>query len=323
MKSLYFEKYGSSDVLSIQELPKPELEPGRVLVKVRSVALNPLDWRLMQADPFLIRLAFGLCKPRLRCLGADFSGVVESVASDVSGWKVGDAVFGIMKPEVTGSLSEYISIPESGLVAKPDSISHAEASTLGVAALTAYEGIHDYRAPFEGDRVLINGASGGIGTFAVQMAKAQGAHVTAVCSGRNEELVRSLGADAVIDYEAVDLLEVADRFDLIFDTIGNHPPKLMKQLLAAGGRLVLASAGDGMGFLKAMSIAKKDESIELIVDLKKDKARLEAVRDLSDAGTIQPVIDREVPFEDVVPAIDYLATKRARGKVVVNLVPTS
>ena len=323
MKSLYFEKYGPSDVLSIREVPMPALESGRVQVKVHSVSLNPLDWRLMRADPFLVRLAFGLFKPKFNCLGADFSGVVESVASEVSEFEVGDSVFGIMTPDITGALSEYISIPESGLVAKPDSISHQQASTLGGAALTAYEGIHDYCAPKDGDRVLINGASGGIGTFAVQMAKALGAHVTAVCSGRNEQLVRRIGSDDVVDYQAVNLLSLSDRFDLIYDTIGNHPPKLMKQLLADGGRLVLASAGDGMGFLKAMRAAKKDDSIELIVDLKKDKARLQAVLDLYEAGKIVPVIDREVPFEEVVSAIDHVATKRARGKVVVNLSLTS
>ncbi|MDF1659700.1 MAG: NAD(P)-dependent alcohol dehydrogenase [Verrucomicrobiales bacterium] len=320
MKSLYFEKYGSSDVLSIRELPKPELKAGRVLVKVHAVSLNPLDWRLMQADPFVIRLIFGLCKPKHHCLGADFSGVVESVADDVSGFEVGDEVFGIMTPEITGTLSEYISIPASGLVPKPDSITHQKASTLGVAALTAYEGIHDYLTPIAGDRVLINGASGGIGTFAVQMARALGAQVTAVCSGRNEQLVRSIGAGAVVDYQSVDLLSIEERFDLIYDMIGNHPPKHMKQLLKEGGRLVLASGGEGMGFFKAMQIAKKDDSIDLIVDLKKDKTRLEAVLELSNTGRIEPVIDREYPFEEVADALDYVATKRARGKVVVNLV---
>ncbi|MEM7602614.1 MAG: zinc-binding dehydrogenase, partial [Verrucomicrobiota bacterium] len=147
-----------------------------------------------------------------------------------------------------------------------------------------------------------------------------GAQVTAVCSGRNEQLVRSVGAGAVIDYQSVDLLSIEGRFDLIYDLIGNHSPKDMKQLLREGGRLVLASGGEGLGFLKAMQVAKKDASVDLIVDLKKDKSRLEAVLALSNAGTIVPVIDREYPFEDIASAIDYLATKRARGKVVVNLV---
>ena len=236
MRSLYFETYGSSDVLSFREVPTPELEAGRVLVRVHAVSLNPLDWRLMKADPFFIRLIFGLFKPKHHGLGADFSGVVESVADDISDFEVGDEVFGIMTPEITGTLAEYISIPESGLVKKPDTITHQEASTLGVAALTAYEGIYDYHTPAAGDRVLIHGASGGIGTFAVQMARALGAQVTAVCRGRNEQLVRSVGAGAAIDYQSVDLLSIEDRFDLIYDLIGNHSPKDMKQLLAEGGR---------------------------------------------------------------------------------------
>lgn len=320
MKSLFFEKYGDSSVLSIREKPKPLLEPGRVIVKVHAASLNPLDWRLMRADPFLIRMYMGLFKPKVNTLGADFSGVVDSVASDVSGVEVGDAVFGIMTPEVVGTLSEYIAIPATGVVKKPDTFSHQQASALGVTGLTAFEGIHDYRKPKAGERVLINGASGGIGTFAVQMAKALQAEVTAVCSGRNEDLVRELGADEVIDYQTVDLLQVEKRFDLVYDTIGNHTPNQLKPLLADQGRLVLASARNSVSFIQAMLSAKKDDAIDMIVDLKKDKARLEAMRDLVVANGIVPVIDRVYPFDEVVAAVDYVATKRARGKVVVNVI---
>ena len=318
MKSLYFEKYGNSDVLSFRELPKPELEEGQVRIKVHAASVNPLDWRLMQADPFLVRFFSGFWKPKSNGLGADFSGVVESVSEGVLKFKVGDAVFGLMALEAVGSFADYISMPEAALVDKPQSLSHQQAATLGVAALTAYEGIYDYFLPKTGDRVLINGASGGIGTFAVQMAKALGAHVTGVCSSRNEALVRNVGADAVIDYQKVDLLQIEERFNLVFDTIGNHPAKLMKRLVGEGGRLVLASAANSMGFIKAMSLAKKDDQIELIADLKKDKPRLEAVAALAASGTVQPVIDREYPFDAIRDAIDYVATKRARGKVVVN-----
>ncbi len=320
MKSLYFEKYGRSDVLSFRKLPKPTLEAGRVLVKVHAASVNPLDWRLMRADPFLIRMGRGLFKPTANGLGADFSGVVESKAADVAKWEPGDAVFGIMTPEIVGSFAEFVSIPEDALVNKPAALSHQQATTLGVAALTAYEGIHDYYQLKPGSRVMINGASGGIGTFAVQMAKAFGAHVTAVCSGGNHELVRGLGADAMIDYKAVDLLQIGERFDLIFDVVGNHSPKKMKRLLHNNGRLVLASAASGLGFLRAIAISrKKQEPIDLILDLKKDRRRLEAVLALFEEGKIKPVIDREYPFDDIVSAIDYVATKRARGKVVVYI----
>ncbi|MEX0325822.1 MAG: NAD(P)-dependent alcohol dehydrogenase [Puniceicoccaceae bacterium] len=320
MKSLYYEKYGDSDVLSLRELPRPELKLGHVLVKVQAASVNPLDWRLMRADPFLVRLSCGLFRPKVKGLGADFSGVVESLAGDVSGFEPGEAVFGLMSLTGVGSFAEYISVPAETFVRKPDSCSHQQASTLGVAALTAYEGIHDYREITPGDRVLINGASGGIGTFAVQMAKALGAHVTAVCSGRNEELVRSLGADTVIDYQSVNLLEIDERFDLVFDTIGNHRPNKIKPLLREGGRLVLASAADGLGFFKAMAMSrKKHEPVDLIIDLKRDKTRLQSVLELFEEGKISPVIDREYPFDEVAAAIDYVATKRARGKVVVNI----
>lgn len=320
MKALYFEKYGNSDVLSLRDLPKPEPGPGRVLVKVQAASVNPLDWRLMRADPFLVRMAFGFFKPKVHGLGADFSGVVEETGDGVSAFEPGAAVFGIMAPETVGSFAEYVSIPEDALVRKPEALSHAQAGTLGIAALTAYQGIHDYRRPGPGDRVLINGASGGIGTFAVQMAKALGTHVTGVCSGRNHERVRALGADAVIDYRTVDLLQIEERFDLVFDAVGNHRPKAMKRLLKEKGRLVLASAASGWGFFKAMAISRKArEPVDLIVHLKKDRERLQSVVALCEAGKVTPVIDREYPFDKVVEAIDYVATKRARGKVVVHI----
>lgn len=319
MKSLYFEKYGSWDVLSFRDLPKPKLEPGRVLVKVQAAAVNPLDWRLVRADPFIVRLGLGFFKPKHKFLGADFSGVVDSVADDVSSLQSGDPVFGLMTPEVVGAFAEYISIPAEAVVRKPASLTHQQASALPVAGLTAYEGIHDYYTIESGDRVLINGASGGIGTFAVQMAKSLGAHVTAVCSAGNHELVRSLGADAVIDYKATDITQLNEPYDLVFDLIGTHPPKALKRLLTNGGRLVLASAGDSWGFLRAMKLAGKDPSIELIMDLKKGAPRLQALAELCENGKMAPVIDREYPFEEVIDAVKYVATKRARGKVIVNI----
>lgn len=323
MKKLTFEKYGSSEVLSIREVPKPELQPGRVLVRVHAASVNPLDWRLMRADPFLVRMSFGFFRPKVDGLGADFSGVVESAAEDVTEFQPGDAVFGIMSPDTVGSFAESISVAGDALVRKPAALSHAQAATLGVAALTAYEGIHDYHQIQPGDRVLINGASGGIGTFAVQMAKALGAHVTGVCSGRNHQWVRELGVDEAIDYKTVDITTMDARFDLVFDTIGNRPPKMMKPLLKDGGRLVLASASSGLGFVKAMLLAKKEsEPVDLIMDLKKDRPRLEAVLKCWEDGKMKPVIDREYSFEEIVDAIDYVATKRARGKVVVNIAPS-
>ena len=174
MKSVNYERYGSSEVLSIRDLPTPEPGPDEVLIQVHAVSLNPLDWRLMKADPFIIRFFNGFLKPKNHVLGADFSGVISAKGENVSGFEPGDAVSGIMTPGITRTLAEYIVLPATGIVRKPDSLSHQQASTLGVAALTAYEGIHDYRFHTPGDRVLINGASGGIGTFAIQMAKALG-----------------------------------------------------------------------------------------------------------------------------------------------------
>lgn len=319
MKSLYFDKYGSSNLLSFREIPKPKLKSGRVLIKVHAAAVNPLDWRLMRADPFLVRLELGLFKPKLHGLGADFSGVVEGVADDVASLEPGNAVFGLTFPNGFCSFAEYVSIPAGSLVRKPDSLSHQQATTLGVAALTAYQGIYDYRKIALGDRILVNGASGGVGTFAVQMAKARGAHVTAVCSGRNHELVRSLGADSVIDYQTEDITRISDHYDLIFDVIGPHAPNKMKRLLRDGGKLVYASAHNAWGFLRVIVAAKRDESIKLIFELESGAARLQALLNLHAEGKLKPVIDREYPFDEVMEAIDYVATKRARGKVVVNI----
>lgn len=319
MKSLYFEKYGTSEVLSFREIPQPELESGRVLVRVHAAAVNPLDWRLMRADPFLVRMELGLFKPKSHGLGADFSGVVERVADDVSRFEPGDAVFGLTFPKGFCSFAEYVSVSAEAPARKPESLSHQQASTLGIAALTAYQGIYDYRDIAPGDCVLVNGASGGVGTFAVQMAKARGAHVTAVCSARNHGLVCSLGADSVIDYQAEDLTRISERYDLIFDAIGPHAPKKMKRLLRQGGKLVFASAGNAWGFLRVIVAAKRDKSIELIFELEKSAARLQALLDLHAEGKLMPAIDREYPFDEVKTAIDYVATHRARGKVVVNI----
>ncbi len=320
MRVLYFEEYGSVEVLSLREVPEPELSAGRVLVQVHAASVNPLDWRLMRADPFLVRLESGLFQPKLGRLGADFSGVVKRVSEGISEFRSGDAVFGVMFPEIVGAFAEYISIPKEALFRKPDALSHQQACTLGTAALTAYQGIHDYRAIRAGDRVMINGASGGIGTFAIQMAKASGAHVTAVSSARNHPLVQSLGADAVIDYQSQDLTQLDERYDLIFDAIGPHAPKKMKRLLRREGKVVFASAGNGWGFLRLLLAARRDPSIELIAKLDKGGARFQALLDLCAAGKLNPVIDREYPFEDVIAAIEYVATHRARGKVVVNMV---
>ncbi|QEY32697.1 NAD(P)-dependent alcohol dehydrogenase [Synechococcus sp. RSCCF101] len=319
VRSLYFDRYGNSEVLSLRDVAKPELQPGRVLVQVHAASVNPLDWRLMKAEPFLVRLSLGLLKPKHTGLGADFSGVVEAVADDVPGFAAGDAVCGLMAPDLVGSFAEFALVSTECLVHKPASLTHQQACALGVAGLTAYQGIHDYRAIQHGDRVMINGASGGIGTFAIPMAKALGAHVTAVCSGRNHDLVRALGADRVIDYQREDITELSETFDLVFDLIGQHRPSRMKRLLSENGKLVLASAADGWGFLRAMLVSQKDDAVELIVELEKSASRLQQLIDCVVTHQIEPVLDRTYALDDVIEAIDYVATKRARGKVVISI----
>jgi NADPH:quinone reductase-like Zn-dependent oxidoreductase len=241
MKAIVYTKYGPPDVLQLQELEKPTPRENEVLVKIHAASVNALDWHMLTADIFLVRfMGGGLFAPKKNRLGADMAGRVEAVGSNVSQFRPGDAVFGDVEPFGSGAFGEYVAVPEKGLVLKPANLSFEEAAALPVAALTALQGLRDVGQIQPGQKVLINGASGGVGTFAVQIAKAFGAEVTAVCSTRNLGQARALGADHVIDYTKEDFTQNGQQYDLILAANGYHPLSAYKRSLAPKGIYVMA-----------------------------------------------------------------------------------
>jgi NADPH:quinone reductase-like Zn-dependent oxidoreductase len=240
MKAYVSHEFGSPDVLKLEEIEKPVPKDNQALVKIRAVSVNPLDWHFMEGTPYIGRLpAFGLLKPRLTRLGVDFAGTVEAVGKDVKEFKPGDEVYG----NKFGACAEYITATEATLVMKPSILTFEQAASLPVAAMTALQALRDYGKLQPGQRVLINGASGGVGTFAVQIAKAFGAEVTGVCSGRNVELVRSLGADHVIDYTKEDFTQRKERYDLILDNVGSQPLSGFRRVLTPTGKYIVVGGG--------------------------------------------------------------------------------
>jgi NADPH:quinone reductase-like Zn-dependent oxidoreductase len=240
MKAVVYREFGSPSVLRLEEIPKPVPTDNQVLVKVRAVSVNPLDWHYMEGTPYLGRLPeFGLLKPKVARLGVDYAGTVEAVGKNVTQYKAGDEVFG----NRFGAFAEYICATEKALALKPSNLSFEEAASVPVAAVTALQGLRDTGKLQYGQKVLINGASGGVGTFAVQLAKWMGANVTGVCSTRNVELVRSLGADQVIDYTKEDFTRNGERYDLILDNVANHSLSECRRVLKPTARYVMIGGG--------------------------------------------------------------------------------
>ena len=323
MKAIIHREYGSPDVLRFEDVEKPVPNDNQVLIKVRAASLNPIDGHLMRA-PFPLRLITGLRKPKKTLLGADVGGQIEAVGKNVAQFKPGDEVFGAARP----ALSEYVCAPEGGLVIKPANVTFEQAASIPVAGLTALQGLRKGKIQ-AGQKVLINGASGGVGTFAVQIAKSFGAEVTCVCSTRNVDLVRSIGADHVIDYTKEDFTKSEQRYDLIYDLVGNHSFSERRRLLTPNGICVLAGIGGaGMhpeswgrvgGNFKAafLSLFVKQKFVTFIAQLKKDD--LTALRDLMQSGKVTPVIDRTYKLSETAEAMRYLEQGHARGKVVITV----
>lgn len=321
MKAIVFNRYGSPDVLQLVETPKPVPKDNQVLVRVYAASANPLDWHRMRADPsLLVRLTEGFTKPKNPKLGADIAGRIEAVGKAVTQFKVGDAVFGEIG---SGSFAEYAIAPEKSLVHKPDNISFEEAAAVPVAGLTALQGLQ------QGDiqrrrRVLVNGASGGVGTFAVQIARAFGAEVTGVCSTRNLELVRSIGADHVIDYTREDFSRRGECYDLIYDAIGNWSYFILKRALNPGGQAVIAGFTTFGHLMLTMLLgmllpAGQNRKVGLMGTASVNQDDMLTLKELLEAGKIKPVIDECYPLHETADAIRYLETKRARGKVIITV----
>lgn len=326
MRAVVARCYGSVDVLNIEEVPKPTLPEDRLLVRVHAAALNPLDLHYMTGTPYVMRLSAGIGKPSDTRVGVDFAGTVEAVGKNVSRFKPGDQVFG----GASGAFAEYVTVREQGTVAiKPTNVTFEQAGAVAIAGVTALQALRDHGQVQPGQRVLINGASGGVGTFAVQIAKSMGAEVTGVCSTRNVELVRSLGADHVIDYTQENFTESGKTYDVILDNVGNHPLSALRRVLTPQGTLVIVGGpkndpwiGPLAGRIKASLVAPFVEQKLASFFAQLTQKDLDALGKLMEEGKVTTVIDRRFALDEVREAMRYLQTGRARGKVVVVLEDT-
>lgn len=322
MKAIRHTEYGSPDVLQFTDRDKPTPSNDEVLVKVHSTSANPLDWHLMRGEPYIARIGNGFTKPQDQWRGADIAGIVEAVGSNVKKFKLGDAVFG----EVSGSgFAEYVSVPEIKLVLKPENISFDEAAAVPVAALTALQGLRNEGQIRSGQKVLINGASGGVGTFAVQIAKSFGTEVTGVCSTRNLDMVQSIGADHVVDYTKEDFTRNGQSYDLIFDAVGNRSTFDLKRALSPNGRCVVAGFTTlprlfSIVILGALVTKFGSQRIGLMETAHSDEGDLNALKELLETGKVKPVIDRRYPLSETAEAVRYLEKGHAQGKVIVTVI---
>lgn len=322
MKAWAYRCYGSADVLKLETLAKPLPADDQILVRVHAASVNPLDWHYLHGTPYIMRMGSGIGAPEDPRLGVDFAGVVEAVGKDVKTFKPGDAVFG----GAGGAFADYVTVRQSrALALKPERLTFEQAAAIPIAAITALQALRDEGRLQPGQRVLVNGASGGVGTFAVQIAKSLGAEVTGVCSTRNLDMVHSLGADHVIDYTREDFTRGDVRYDLIVDLVGNRGIGEIRRVLAADGRLVIVGGPRGnwlgpmTGALKAFAMSPfVDQQMGMML-AQMDQADLVTLGELVDAGRLTPVIDRVYPMQQLPQAIRYLEEGHARGKVVVTI----
>jgi NADPH:quinone reductase-like Zn-dependent oxidoreductase len=332
MKAIVYLEYGSPDVLELRDIDKPVIKDNEVLVGVHAASVNPLDWHLMRGSPYIARLQAGLRKPKDSVLGADVAGQVEAVGKHVTKFQLGDEVFGSLFGHGFGAFAEYVSVSDDLLELKPANLSFDQAAAVPVAALTALQGLRDHGRVAPGQKVLIIGASGGVGTFAVQIAKSFGAEVTGVCSTRNVDMVRSIGADHVIDYTQEDFTHGGQRYDLIFETAGSHSPSEIRRVLSSKGTLVLIGHGESEGrwigpfarMIRALVLSRFVSQRMASYTAKPNyssgpnEGDLEALKDLIETGKIMPVIDRKYSLSETPEAIRYLEEGHARGKVVIT-----
>tara|TARA_Y100001972_G_scaffold48958_1_gene60193 strand:+ start:1222 stop:2199 length:978 start_codon:yes stop_codon:yes gene_type:complete len=324
MKAIRYNDYGAPDVLRYQEIEKPIPEDKEILIKVKSASVNPLDWHMMRGRPLFMRVSTGLSKPKHNGLGADVSGVVESVGAGVTKFSPGDEVFGDVFETGLGSLAEFAKTREDKLVLKPKELSFDEAAAVPVAAITALQGLRDTGRIQSGQSVLVNGASGGVGSFAVQIAKSFGAQVTGVCSTRNLKLIESIGADHAIDYTKEDFANKEDKYDLIFDAVGNRSVPDLAKALKLNGRCVIAGFTNMSRlmhhiFRGAWESKTSSKWVGLMPTAHMEQKDLEFLADLLAANKVHSVIDRVYPLEKAAEAIEYLETGHARGKVVIQI----
>jgi NADPH:quinone reductase-like Zn-dependent oxidoreductase len=321
MKAAVCDRYGPPHVVLIRDVERPVPKDDEVLMKVRAASVNPLDWHSVRGSPYIARMMGGLRKPKDTRLGVDVAGQVEAVGKSVSRFKPGDEVFGLCR----GAFAEYACATESAVAAKSERVTFEQAAAVPVAAITALQGLRDKGQIQAGQKVLINGASGGVGTFAVQIAKWFGAHVTGVCSSRHVDLVRTLGADQVIDYAQEDFTRRLEGYDLFLDCVGNHSLFACRRILSPKGRLVVITGPDGRWLgpvarmLKALVLSRLVAQNLVPFIAKSSKEDLTLIQELMEAGKVTPVIDRCCPLSGVPAAIRYVEEGHAQGKVVILL----
>src|SRR2546423_1283276 len=319
MKAIVCHNYGPPDVLKCEDIEKPNAGDDEVLIRVHAASVNPVD-RLFRGEPYAIRILTGLRRPKDTRLGHDVAGQVEAVGGNVTRFKPGDEVLGLCR----GAFAEYACASESALILKPRGVTFEQAAAVPVAALTALQGLRDKGQIRAERKVLINGASGGVGTFAVQVAKSFGADVTGVCSTRNVEMVRSIGSDHVIDYTEEDFTEGARHYDLIFDCISNHSPSACRRVLNPKGVFVIVGAPGKVwniltNALKGLVLSPLVSQKFRLFIARRSKEDLAAVCELMEAGKVTPIIDRRYSLIEVPEAIRYLEEGHARGKIIITL----
>lgn len=323
MKAFFYEQYGPPEVLELRDVEEPVPAHDELLVRVHAASVNPFDWHMLTGIPYIARLQAGLRRPKEGRLGIDYSGTVEAVGAEVTQYEPGDEVFGGRD----GAFGEYVTPREAGAVArKPANVSFEQAAAVGIAGLTALQGLREKGGLLPGEKVLVNGASGGVGTWAVQLAKWLGAEVTGVCSTINVDTARELGADRVIDYTQEDFTRSAGEHDLMLDIAGDRSWGECKRVLKEGGKLVLVGGpktnrwigplGHAVG-LRLASVRGSQEAKAFLAKMDGDDMRLFA--ELMAAGTLEPVIDRQYELREVPAALTYLGEGHARGKVVVSV----
>ena len=327
MKAILYHTYGSPDVLRLEETDKPAPKEDEVLLRVRAASVNPYDWHFMRGMPYPLRMPAGLGKPKDPRLGVDLAGQVESVGRNVTEFRPGDEVFGCGR----GAFAEYACARESKLARKPGNVTFDEAASLPIAGLTAWQGLR-LGGPghiLEGKKVLINGAAGGVGTFAVQIAKSFGAEVTGVSSTKSVDLVRSLGANQVVDYTKEDFTESGERYDLIFDCVANHSLSAFRRVLDPKGSYIMVGAADGGGrwmigilarLMKASVLSRLvGQRLAMGYGWGENNAELTALGELMNTGKVRPVIGRRYRLEEVREAVRYVEHGHAQGKVIITV----
>jgi NADPH:quinone reductase-like Zn-dependent oxidoreductase len=320
VKAIFRTTYGSADILKLKETDKPVPKDNELLIKVCAAAVNPLDWHVLRGEPFLVRLmGFGLLKPKHQILGADMAGRVEAVGKNVTQFKAGDEIFG----SSMGGFAEYACIPENQAASKPATMTFEQAAAVPVAGLTALQALRNHGRIQEGQHVLINGASGGVGTFATQIAKALGAQVTGVCSGKNVEMVKSIGADHVIDYSKEDFWLGGKEYDLIVDNAAFQSIRKPLRVLKATGIYVgVGGSSSTLSILQSLIVnpliarMKGRKVVSFMANV--NQADLVFIKEFLEAGKVVPVTDRKYPLNETPEAIRYVEKGHARGKVIIT-----